>query len=268
MLRVTEVWPFFDTGHRRADQLLSVALLLVLAVSRFAFLPKGPWEQDEALLACGVLDFDPAHHMPHPPGFPLWIWLGRLLRSLGVGEPLLALQLGSAALSLLGLWALFVIASRWLSRNLAAMTVLAAAFIPGVWFHASRGFSETPSAGVFLVALAVWSVTRNFVVSSWLVTAAALIRPPLAPFFAVVLLLWAWEIRANPKLFGKAALWSGLLVVLSVVPLILEAGGWEFYWWAFQTHGQYHVALLGTEGFSFSQVGWVRGLGGLVPAIL
>lgn len=267
MLTVTELWPFFETGQRRADQLLSAAMLAVLAVSRLAFLPRGPWEQDEALLACGVMDFDPAHHMPHPPGFPLWIWLGRLVMRLGVGEPLLALQLASAALSLLGLWALFVVTYRWLGRNLAAMTVLAAAFIPGVWFHASRGFSETPSAGVFLVALALWSVTRNLVASSLLVTAAALIRPPLAPFFAVVVLLWAWEVRANPRLLGKAALWSGLLVVLSLGPLILEAGGWEFYWWAFQTHGQYHVALLGTEGFSFPHVGWVRGLGGLVPAV-
>lgn len=268
MFRTTEVWPFFDTGHRRADQLLSVALLVILGVSRFAFLPKGPWEQDEALLACGVVDFDPAHHMPHPPGFPLWIWLGRLVMGLGVGEPLRALQLASAGLSVMGLWAIFVVAQLWLGRNLAAFSVLVASFVPGVWFHASRGFSETPSAGLFLLGLAVWSVRRDFVVASLLVTAAALVRPPLAPFFGLVLLLWAWEVRDNPKQLGKAAFWSGFLVILSTGPLVLEAGGWDFYWWAFQTHGQYHIALLGTEGFSLADVGFVRGLGGVLPAIL
>lgn len=268
MFRTTEVWPFFDTGHRRADQVLSAALLVVLGVSRFFFLPKGPWEQDEALLACGVVDFDPAHHMPHPPGFPLWMWLGRLLMSLGVGEPLQALQLASAALSLVGLWALFVIAQPWLGRNLAALAAVFAAFVPGVWFHASRGFSETPAAGLFLLGLAVWSTRRDFFAASLLVTAAALVRPPLAPFFAVVLLLWAWEVREDVRQLGKAAFWCGVLAILSLGPLILEAGGWDFYWWAFQTHGQYHLSLLGTEVFSLEDLGFVRGLGGVVPAIL
>ncbi len=268
MLPATEIWPLFDTGRRRADHLLSAALLVVLGVSRFAFLPKGPWEQDEALLACGVVDFDPGHHMPHPPGFPLWIWLGRLVMSLGVGEPLRALQLASAALSLVGLWAIFVMAKPWFGRNGAAFSVLLASFVPGVWFHASRGFSETPAAGLFLAGMAVWGVRRDFALASFLVTAAALVRPPLAPFFAVVLLLWAWEVRHNGRQLGKAAFWSGLLVILSVWPLILEAGGWDFYWWAFQTHGQYHVSRLGTEGFSLEHLGFVRGLGGLVPAMV
>ena len=62
-------------------------ILLLVLLSRLLLLPDGAWEQDEALMACGVLDFDPARHMPLPPGFPLWVFIGKVVRKLAVGGP-------------------------------------------------------------------------------------------------------------------------------------------------------------------------------------
>ena len=86
--------------------LASLAALVGVLLSRLMLLADGPWEQDEALLAAGVVDFDPARHMPLPPGFPLWILLGRLVRLCGADDPVLALQIASSVLSVVGLWAL------------------------------------------------------------------------------------------------------------------------------------------------------------------
>ena len=65
--------------------------------------PASIWEQDEAYFGCGVLRFEPLANHPHPPWFPLWIGIGKLLNVL-VGEPTLALQIASLAASV---WVLF-----------------------------------------------------------------------------------------------------------------------------------------------------------------
>lgn len=231
-------------------------------------MPSGPWEQDEALLACGVLGFDPEHHMPHPPGFPLWILLGRLVRVLGVEDPLQALQLASAALSVVGFIAL---ASFWwavLDRRVALTGALLTSFLPGVWFHAMRGFSETPATVVFLLALLVWQRRgeERFGTAVTLLSVAALIRPPWLPFFALVGLFWALRLRRRPQLLLPAALGSFLLALVVLGPLVLEAGGLNIYGKALANHGREHAFLLGTEGFSWGQLGLVKGLAGPVPA--
>ncbi|HQT94449.1 MAG: hypothetical protein B7Z61_04840, partial [Acidobacteria bacterium 37-71-11] len=70
-------WPLLPVGGAAASAAASAAALAALVASRLLLLPAGPWEQDEALMACGVLDFDPSRHMPLPPGFPLWIAIGK-----------------------------------------------------------------------------------------------------------------------------------------------------------------------------------------------
>lgn len=260
---------FWGTGPGATFRGLWALLLVVAAFSRFGLRAAGPWEQDEALLAAGVLDFDPNQHMPHPPGFPLWVWVGRLLLALGVGDPLGALQLASAGFSVLSLVALRYLAEPLLGPRLAMAAVWLAAFLPGVWFHAVRGFSETPSAAVFLAALALWTRGRDRwpVLALVLLTAAALIRPPLAPFYAVVGLSWVWNLRSRARVLVEALGASLVLVLVSLGPLILEAGGWHLYWESFSTHAGEHVFLLGSEGARWEELGWVRGLGGPYLAI-
>ncbi|MGC8915846.1 MAG: hypothetical protein ACP5NF_02555 [Thermoanaerobaculum sp.] len=243
-------------------------VLVVVALSRFAFLPEGPWEQDEALLAAGVVDFDPGHHMPHPPGFPLWVWIGRLVMGLGVRDPLRALQLASAGFSVLGAAGVWALTRKLVAAELALPAALLSAFLPGVWFHAARGFSETPSAVVFLLAVVLWvrDGERNFFAGTLLLAAAALIRPPLAPFFLVAALLWVYQARPGPRTLLVAAATSAALVLATLAPLVLEAGGLAPYWESFATHAGEHAALLGSEGADLATLGWVRGLGGPVPA--
>src|SRR6476620_12588408 len=76
-----------------------------LAAARLLTLPKSLWEGDEVLFVKGVLLFDPLHHQPHPPGFPLLIGLGKLW-NLFFHDPFASLVALSVLSSLVGYLAL------------------------------------------------------------------------------------------------------------------------------------------------------------------
>lgn len=269
-LRAILPWPIVELPGRAWSVGVSLAVLAGVVASRLTLLADGPWEQDEALLACGVVDFDPASHMPLPPGFPLWVYCGRLVRSLGVADPLTALQVASAVLSVLGCWALIGLWEGVVGRGVARTGALLAAFIPGVWYHAPRGFSETPSAALTIVAFAVWIRLgrRGFTAGLAALTAAALVRPPLAPFFLLVALLAAWEVRGELPRLARGAAVAGGIVLLVAVPALLEAGGLGLYWDALTVHAQEHFGMLGLESWAVAGLGFTRGLGAVWAAML
>jgi hypothetical protein len=269
-LRRVFPWPLVDLPGQVAGHAVSAAILLGVLASRLLLLSNGPWEQDEALLACGVVDFDPANHTPLPPGFPLWIFLGRLVLSLGVADPLVALQLASTVLSVLGCWSLVGLWEELAGRATARAGALLAAFIPGVWYHAARGFSETPSAALTIVALAIWVRIgrRGFVAGLVVLTAAALVRPPLTPLFVLVALLAAWAVRDDASLLARGTLAAAAAVSVVAVPALLEAGGVRLYWAATAAHAREHFGMLGLESWALSGLGFTRGLGGVWAAAL
>ncbi len=261
-------WPLVPLDRALPATVASLWLLIGLLASRLLLLASGPWEQDEALLACGVVHFDPAQHMPLPPGFPLWIYLGRLVRLAGVVDPLVALQLASVALSVAGVWALVGLWEGLVGRWTALAGAVLAAFLPGVWFHAPRGFSETPSAAFAIVALACWvrGGREGFLPGVAAMTCAALVRPPLAPFFLLCVLLAAWRVRRDARtVLSGAAVGLAILAVV-MAPALMEAGGPGGVWSATAAHADEHLWLLGNEGWDLADLGLVRGLGGPAAA--
>ncbi|MFI5165177.1 MAG: hypothetical protein ACHQQS_01000 [Thermoanaerobaculales bacterium] len=262
LLRCVFPWPLVPIAEPWRAGLASGATLLALLLSRLLLLPAGPWEQDEALMGCGVLDFDPGRHMPLPPGFPLWVGIGSLVRACGVADPVLALQLASAVFSVVGLWALVGLWDGVAGRGLALAGALLAACVPGVWFHAARAFSETPSAALAIVGLALWlrGGRAGFVPGVVAMTCAALVRPPLAPVFVLAVALAAWGVRREPRrlMWGVVAAIAALACVM--VPAALAAGGWSYLWGASVAHAGDHFATLGTEPWGIVEWGYVRGL--------
>ena len=54
------------------------ALAAIFFVAHLAFLPPTLEDLDSMNFALGVRDFDPSKHQPHPPGYPIFIALGKL----------------------------------------------------------------------------------------------------------------------------------------------------------------------------------------------
>src|SRR3954464_603596 len=53
---------------------------LLCALSRFAALARTLWDWDEVLFCFGLRSYDVTSHHPHPPGFPVYIAAGKLMR--------------------------------------------------------------------------------------------------------------------------------------------------------------------------------------------
>ncbi len=249
--------------RRRLDLLLTTALLGLVVASRVAALPAGVWEQDEAYLACAVVRLDVAANHPHPPWFPLFVALGKVVHAVGV-PPVRSLQLVSLAA---GTWMLFPLVSLWsllLDRRLAVASAVLYLAAPGAWLLAGRAFSGTTATAALVAALAWWLRPgfgrRDAVLGSLAAAAAVLVRPQLTlPVAATVLCLALTRRAPRLALLGPLAAAVGLaagLLALAAGPRALGA--------ALTEHAAYHLGHLPEASWSFARSGLARAL--LEPA--
>ncbi|HEV8632353.1 MAG TPA: hypothetical protein VGV61_18710, partial [Thermoanaerobaculia bacterium] len=139
----------------------AVAGLAAVAAARLLSLPATFWELDEVLFVRGVERFDPLHHRPHPPGYPLTIGLGKLARWL-TGDPFAALVAVSVVASLVGYLALVdafarLLPARWSATDTRAVAVggaLLFALSPSMLVHGPLALSDAPAMAFVALALA------------------------------------------------------------------------------------------------------------------
>lgn len=272
---------FWGLKNARLDFALSGLTLFILAFSRFVFPASGLWEWDETLFARGMLHFELAAHFPHPPGFPGWLAIGRILLPLA-GSPLRALQLASAGFSVLAFWPLAMLGRRVAPPAIASSAALFVLFLPGPWLFAERGFSSTGSACcIFFAAFLLCRIaeTRNRwrAPTPWyrdeatfftlLLTAAFLIRPILLPPIALLWLAGAWITRPRRRLIPGAL--AGLTgITISILVMVHLEGGWSPFVTAFATHAHHHAERLSLNGGGFADLGLIKGFGGTAVSIL
>ena len=265
--RVARTLLLFRLSNRWLDAALTTIAVVLLAWSRFAWLANGPWEWDETIFARGILHFELAAHFPHPPGFPGWLAIGHLL-DLVTGDPLLALQLASAAASVAALWLLSALGRKVAPPTVAVAAALVVLAAPGPWLYSVRGFSTT-TASVFVLSAAVVAVGglegRRATAFSLLVTCAFLVRPNLLPVVAVLWIAVAWGVRPWRRLL-PGILTGSALTALAVLLMVRAEGGWSAFVAPFVAHSQRHFSrLVGNLG-GYSELGLVKGFGGGLPA--
>lgn len=260
------VWSLrlWGLNHPDLDTGLTLALVALLVWSRFAFLASGPWEWDETLFARGVLRFDLAAHFPHPPGFPLWILLGKLILPF-VSEPLRGLQVLSAFASVASLWPLAALGRRLAPPAVATAAAAMVLAAPGVWLHAVRGFSSTPAAflALWAAALAVQGLEgRRATAFTVLVTAAFLVRPIIAPSLGLLWLAGALAARSWRRMLPGVAIGAGATAAAAAWMAAMQ-GGWSAFARPFLVHGSTHARNLAVNVGAFPDWGIVKGLGGV-----
>ena len=250
-------WILPGLGRGMRAVWISTAIVLLLLASRLFFMPDGPWEQDEAIFAAGVLDFNVVRHRPHPPGFPGWIAIGKVLHLI-FGDPLFALRVASSVASVLTVVVLARLLVPIAGERPALLTALLYAATPVVWAHAPRAFTTTPALACAVMAAAL---LRDQRLPGWaLLGVAATIRPQLAPELAVVAALGFGMSRRRLAL--------GITIAVAVVAVAygvtaLDAGA--SYWKSVSSHVSRHGRDL-AGGRELDQLGIVRGVGGPIPA--
>jgi hypothetical protein len=152
-------------------------LALGFALAHLPYLPSTLEDIDSVNFALGVRDFDVAEHRPHPPGYPVYVGLGKLAVLMTApfqdAAPRSAIEARALAiLSLIGATAAVVLVYRLTAalatgREVAVMpvaqvtpdyraltAVVIAAACPLFWYAAVRPMSDAPGLAAALAAQA------------------------------------------------------------------------------------------------------------------
>jgi hypothetical protein len=235
-----------EIAHPRTRYAAAYAIALAYLLAHLPFLASSLEDIDSINFALGLHHFDPALHQPHPPGYPVYIALGRL--SLGVihlvapsMDPAHADALALAIWSAIG-GALALVAAASLFRSIGedtrdgvpdwAVALIAAS--PVFWMTGLRPMSDMIGLAAALTAQALLvrgtSDRRAAVIGALVAGLAAGIRSQTLWLTTPVLvyalvrqrragLRWLWQ--------PVAALTVGGIVW--AVPLVIATGGIDAY---------------------------------------
>lgn len=216
-------------------------LAIVVAATRLLAISQTLWDWDEALFALALRDYDVTAHHPHPPGFPLFIALAKILMKLLPLEPFLALQAIAVVASLVIFPAMFFLARELRLPFFTAMAAaLLLAYLPNVWFYGGTALSDVPSMVLVLLGSALLlrgcRDSRALLAGAVLLGIAAGFRPQnLLIGFAPFVLAFLHRKRAG--LLGGVIL--AAIVVASYGAAASFSGGWDVYRATLTKHERY-----------------------------
>lgn len=205
---------------------------VVVLLVRILTMPRTPWENDEFLFAEGVKKFEPtiwAYH-PHPPGFPLFILLGKAMNEL-VHDPWRALVILNIVATPIGFVAMSRAFRRWIDdADLAVCGALLYYFSASYLLHGSLAISD-PIAIAF-AALAFYSMAAEgerehdrAAIGIGLWSSAAIgCRPQLVIAFAPALLVVLVRMRDWRKRLAMVIAFT-VASLMWFLPLLDAAGG-------------------------------------------
>src|SRR5713226_1411347 len=139
----------------RDDKRAFFALWALTTLSRFAAVAKSPWDWDEVEFMRGVRAYDVSLHAPHPPGYPVFIFIAKLIRPIA-GSDFRALQ-SIVVASAIALFPVVFFLARELrfSIRTALLGATLTAFLPNVWFYGGTAMSDVPGLVLGLLACAL-----------------------------------------------------------------------------------------------------------------
>jgi hypothetical protein len=209
----------------------AAAAALVLLV-RIVTMPRTPWENDEFLFAEAVRKFDPSLYHPHPPGYPLFVLLGKAFAAF-VGDPWRALVLLNVVAAPVGCIALIRAVRHWIGSEQIAIAASLLYFLSAsMLLHGPLALSD--AAAMSFVALAFAALSRRddaeherraIETGLWL-SAAIGCRPPLALPIAALFPIVLWSMRTNRQRVACVATF-GFVSLMWFLPLMDAAGGFD-----------------------------------------
>ncbi len=205
-----------------------------VAISRFALRSHDLYDLDSVNFALGINRFDPRVHQPHPPGYFLYICLGRLLNYL-VHDPNLALVLLSILASVACVVLIYRLALEWFGPRAATFAGLLFLFSPLAWFHGTVALTYiVEAAASALLGTLCWRIYRgnsSFILPTAIVLGlTAGVRPSSILFLGPLFLFSLLHAPLRKILLGVAAL--AVTVGAWFLPMIWASGGFAAYFGA------------------------------------
>lgn len=221
-------------NRQKLDLLL---LVITIGISRFAFRSHDLYDLDSVDFALAIGRFDPRVYQPHPPGYFLYILLGRLLNFI-VHDANLALVLLSIAASCGVIIMIYKMALDWFGPREARISSLLFLFSPLAWFHGIVALTYSVEAFFSaLLGFLCWRVECGafglIVPASVILGISSGVRQSSLLFLGPMFLFSLRRAPLKKQLAGVASV--ALTVSLWFFPMIWASGGFRSYFSALES---------------------------------
>ena len=201
-------------------------LLFLLAFALYVYFLSTSFEEwDSVQFAMGVQDYDVYRHQPHPPGYPVYVFLAWAVYQLS-HQMIFSLAIISAVSAAAAILPFYYLAKGVFDERVAFVSTLLLMFNPGYWLTAEKTLSD--GLAVALIISSVYLLhsgislhhSKRIYWSSILLALSIGVRQTLFPF----MLLWIVFLRKRRGILFR----SGVLFVLTcigwLVPMLYKTG--------------------------------------------
>jgi hypothetical protein len=129
----------------RTDLLLAAALACLTVLSRLPYRARMLYNWDAVQFALALREYDVVKHQPHPPGYILYVGLGRLVDA-WVRDPTAAYVTLAVVFSGLTTFVVYALARSVYDRPTALASATLLAVSPLFWFYGSVGLTYAGEA--------------------------------------------------------------------------------------------------------------------------
>jgi hypothetical protein len=238
------------------DILWPLFLLILTVLSRIPFTSKYLYHMDSVQFALALENYDITLHQPHPPGYFLYVMLGRLI-NLFIKDANSTFIFISILFSGLAVVAIYYLGKETFDKKTGIFAALIALTSPNLWFHGEVALTYVVEAFFSsFVALLCWRILKGEHKYLWLSIIVLGIAGGIRQNTVVFLFpLWLFSVKGIPfrKIITSLCL-LGVICLLWFVPMVWMTGGWNAYnkalreLWEFNT-GHVSVFERGWESF-------------------
>jgi hypothetical protein len=217
--------------EKNKEILLPLSLFSLTVITRIPFASKLLYHIDSGNFALALEKYDISVHQPHPPGYFLYVMLGRLLHLFVMDANTVFVSI-SIIFSGLAVAAIYFLGKELYDRKIGFIAAALAVTSPNLWFHGEVALSYIVEAFFStLTALLCWRIYRGEHKHIWLSVLILGIAGGIRQnSIAFLLPLWLFSVKGVPV--RKIAAYLGLLIfvcLLWFIPMIRITGGWTVY---------------------------------------
>lgn len=226
----------------RTDGAIAAMFALATIITRFPFRSHRVFNWDAVNFVLAMRDYDVRLHHPHPPGYPVFVAMGRVVQ-LVIPDANNALVAVAMLLSAGGVAALYLLGHELFGRTTGIVAALYLLFSVTFWTNGAVALAY-PSLALFttLVALFAWRCLREGrSVPLWtpLALSAAYaigggFRPDLLLFLLPLWIVAHWRLPLRTILLSGSVVCA--IVLAWFVPTVALSGGWSGYWKVFRAY--------------------------------
>jgi MFS family permease len=239
--------------ERIRDDILLLGLFFITVFTRVPFRSRLLYHWDSVQFALALGKYDITVHQPHPPGYFLYVMIGRFI-NLFIKDANNTFIFISILFSGLAVVTIFYFGKEIFDKKIGILAAAIAIASPNMWFHGEVALTYIVEAFFStFVALLCWRTLKGDHKYVWFSAIAIGIAGGVRQNTMVFLLpLWLFSVKGVP--IRKVLLSLGLLGIICLlwfVPMIWMTGGWGAYHGAFKQLWLFNTGLV-----SVFEKGW------------